>query len=28
MTEFFGEYAQHQICHRHHREGRGNNGFR
>jgi len=28
MTEFFGEYAQHQICHRHHIEGRGNNGFR
>ncbi|HET6365147.1 MAG: metal ABC transporter ATP-binding protein [Nitrospirota bacterium] len=28
MTEFFGEYAQHQICHRHHPEGRGNNGFR
>lgn len=28
MTEFFGEYAQHQICHRHHTEGRGNNGFR
>jgi zinc transport system ATP-binding protein len=21
MTEFFGEYAQHQICHRHHSEG-------
>jgi zinc transport system ATP-binding protein len=22
MTEFFGEYAQHQICHRHHRTER------
>lgn len=28
MTEFFGEYAQHQICHRHDPEGRGNNEFR
>ena len=28
MTEFFGEYAQHQICHRHDAGGSGNNGFR
>jgi len=28
MTEFFGEYAQHQICHRHHGEKRGADGTR